>query len=322
MYLCNVETLDTTYREDLKETFIRLEEKVQYLKKLRPFPNTALLGIREALLIEWTYNSNSIEGNTLNLRETKMILQEGVTIKGKSLREHFEAKNHEHAINYLYTLVKPDYVLSSKDIMSLHALVLRTIEDEFAGRLRNAGVRISGANFVPPNARKVHQLLNELVDFVNENPLQLNSIELATVFHHRFVHIHPFFDGNGRTVRLVMNLLLMREGFPPAIILKNDRNKYYAALNQANKGNYSKLMLLMAQALERTTNIYLTALPEHDKDYQIISDIVKEPDVAYSQEYVSLLARQGKIDAHKEGRNWYTTKDAINNYIANRERKR
>lgn len=317
-----METLDTTYREDLKETFARLQEKVQYLKKLSPLPNNALINIREALLIEWTYNSNSIEGNTLNLRETKMILQEGVTIKGKSLREHFEAKNHEHAINYLYTLVNPDYILTSKDIMSLHALVLRTIEDDFAGCLRNAGVRISVANFVPPNARKVSQLLDNLVDFVNDNPLKLNSIELATVFHHRFVHIHPFFDGNGRTVRLVMNLLLMREGFPPAIILKNDRNKYYQALNQANSGNYAKLMLLMAQALERTTNIYLTALPEYDKDYQIISNIVKEPDILYSQEYISLLARQGKIDAHKEGRNWYTTKEAINNYIANRERKR
>ncbi|WP_452223238.1 Fic family protein [Lacinutrix chionoecetis] len=317
-----MEVLDTTYREDLNSTFLRLEDKVLHLNKIRPFPNAALLKIREALLIEWTYNSNSIEGNTLSLRETQMVLQEGVTIKGKSLREHFEAKNHEHAINYLYTLVKPDYKLNSKDILSLHGLVLRTIEDGFAGRLRNAGVRISGANFVPPNAIKVSQLLDELVDFVNTNPLQLNSIEMATVFHHQFVHIHPFFDGNGRTVRLVMNLLLMKHGFPPAIILKNDRSKYYAALNQANKGNYSKLMLLMCQALERTTNIYLTALPDNDVEYRVISDIVKEPDVAYSQEYVSLLARQGKIDAHKEGRNWFTTKEAINNYIANRSRNR
>lgn len=112
-----------------------------------------------------------------------------------------------------------------------------------------------------------------------------------------------------------MNLLLMRHGFPPAIILTNDRAKYYSALNQANNGNYSKLMLLMSQAAERTLNIYLNAIPGLDKDYQSISNIVEESDIPYSQEYVSLLARQGKIDAHKEGRNWFTTKEAVLNYI-------
>nr|WP_321540627.1 hypothetical protein [Flavobacterium piscinae] len=130
-----------------------------------------------------------------------------------------------------------------------------------------------------------------------------------------------FFDGNGRTVRLAMNLLLMRKGFPPAIILKNDRKKYYEALNQANSGNYQKLMLLMSQALERTLNIYISSLPDNDYDFQEISNIVSEPnELPYSQEYISLLARQGKIDAHKEGRNWYTTKKAIEEYIANRKR--
>lgn len=315
-------TIDTAYRKDLETTFIRLQEKVKLLNAARPLPNIALQKIREALFIEWTYNSNSIEGNTLSLRETQMVLQEGITIKGKSLREHFEAKNHENAINYLYGLVKKKYKLTSKDILSVHALVLRSIEDDFAGRLRNAGVRISGANFIPPNARKVSGLLDDLIAFINKNPLQLNNIELATVFHHQFVWIHPFFDGNGRTVRLAMNLLLMKNGFPPAIILKNDRKKYYEALNQANNGNYYKLMLLMCQAVERSLNIFLTALPNNDSDYEIISDIVKEPDIPYGQEYVSLLARQGKIDAHKEGRNWFTTKEAITNYINSRIRKR
>ncbi|MFD2726802.1 Fic family protein [Hyunsoonleella rubra] len=314
--------VDTTYREELGTTFERLFDKTSTLVEARPLPNIALQKIKEALSIEWTYNSNSIEGNTLSLRETQMVLQEGVTIKGKSLREHFEAKNHETAIEYLYTLVDKNQMFSAKDILSLHGLVLRSIEDDFAGRLRNAGVRISGANFVPPNARKVSGLLDDLVQFVVDNPLGLNVIELATVFHHKFVWIHPFFDGNGRTVRLAMNLILMKAGFPPAIILKNDRKKYYDALNQANNGNYSKLMLLMCQSLERTLNIYISALPDSTDEYQIISDIVKEPDVHYGQEYISLLARQGKIDAHKEGRNWYTTKEAIKNYIEDRKRQR
>jgi Fic family protein len=204
----------------------------------------------------------------------------------------------------------------------LHGLVLRSIEDNFAGRIRNGGVRIVGANFMPPNANKVSDLLDELIDFVNTNPLGLNDITLATIFHHKLVWIHPFFDGNGRTVRLAMNLLLMRKGFPPAIILKNDRKKYYEALNQANKGSYQKLTLLMSQALERTLNIYMSVLPDNDTEYIAISSLAEEPSVPYGQEYISLLARQGKIDAYKEGRNWLTTKQALDNYIKNRKRER
>ena len=314
--------IDVTYRQELQTTFDRLYEKKAMLQNSRPLPNIALQKIKEALSIEWTYNSNSIEGNSLTLRETQMVLQEGITIKGKSLREHFEAKNHETALNFLYKLIDENHLLSSKDILSLHELVLRSIEDDFAGRLRNAGVRIAGANFLPPNAQKVSGLLDELIQFVNTNTLELNVIELATVFHHRFVWIHPFFDGNGRTVRLAMNLLLMRSGFPPAIILKNDRKKYYDALNSANKGNYSKLALLMSQALERTLNIYLQALPDSDLGYTEISRLVEEEELPYGQEYISLLARQGKIDAYKEGRNWLTTKEAVEDYIKNRKRNR
>lgn len=307
--------ISTTYRKDLDPTFSRLLDKLKVLNDARPLPTIVLQNIKEALFIEWTYNSNSIEGNTLSLRETQMVLQEGVTVKGKSLKEHFEAKNHETAILKLYKLVHKDYVLNTKDLLELHGLVLRSIEDDFAGRLRNAGVRISGANFVPPNAVHVSDYLDSLVAYINTNPQGLNPVELATVFHHKFVWIHPFFDGNGRTVRLAMNLLLMRHGFPPAIILTNDRAKYYSALNQANSGNYSKLMLLMSQAAERSLNIYLSAVPGLDQAYKAISSIVEEPDIPYSQEYVSLLARQGKIDAHKEGRNWFTTKQAVLNYI-------
>ncbi|HXK00269.1 MAG TPA: Fic family protein [Gelidibacter sp.] len=317
-----MENLDLTYREEMMPFFERLEMKLEQLKKHRPLPSMALNKIREALTVEWTYNSNSIEGNTLSLRETQMVLQDGITIKGKSLREHFEAKNHERAINLLYKLVDDQKIISIHEVLSLHGLVLNSIEEEFAGRLRNGGVRISGANFVPPNALKVSGLLDDLFTFVETNPLNLNIIELATVFHHRFVWIHPFFDGNGRTVRLAMNLLLMKQGFPPAIILTNDRIKYYTALNDANKGRYGKLMLLMAQALERSLNIYLNALPGNTLEYTEISNLVEEENLPYGQEYISLLARTGKIDAYKEGRNWLTTKKAIDDYVKNRKRKR
>lgn len=323
MYLCGVMwNIDLSYREELQSTFERLYHKKQHLQSSRPLPAIALNKIKESLSIEWTYNSNSIEGNTMSLRETQMVLQEGITVKGKSLREHFEIHNHDKAIDYLYSIINEAYTLRSIDILSLHGLVLRSIEEDFAGRIRNGGVRITGANFTPPNANKVPDLLDELIDFINTNPLNLNAIELATIFHHKLVWIHPFFDGNGRTVRLSMNLLLMRCGFPPAIILKNDRKKYYEALNQANNGNYQKLTLLMCQSLERTLNIYINALPDTDTEYVEISNLVQEPNMPYGQEYISLLARTGKIDAYKEGRNWLTTREAVEDYILNRKRKR
>ncbi|MCS6822856.1 MAG: Fic family protein [Cytophagaceae bacterium] len=312
----------TDIKETMQPIFQRLYEKRGSIELKRPLPNSALQKIKENLSIEWTYNSNSIEGNTLSLQETRLILKEGITIKGKSLREHFEAHNHEKAIEYLYRIVREDYILRSIDILTLHELVMRSIDDDYAGRIRNGGVRISGANFIPPNASKVPELLDELIAFVNNNPLGLNDILLATVFHHKFVWIHPFFDGNGRTVRLAMNLLLMRSGFPPAIILKNDRKKYYEALNHANQGKYEKLVLLMSQSLERTLNIYLDVLSEDGAGYQEIASVVNDPEVPYGQEYLSLLARKGKIDAYKEGRNWLTSKNAVKEYIKNRKRER
>ena len=299
----------------------RLVAKKEALDAHRPIPEIAIRSIKEALTLEWTYHSNSIEGNSLTLRETKVILEEGMTIKGKSLREHFEAVNHQEAIEYVEQLAHPDYVLTTRDILDVHALVLQKIEKEFAGRFRTAGVRIGGANFVPPKALKGTGFMDEFIDWINEPKVSiLESLIHVAIFHHRFVWIHPFFDGNGRTVRLIFNLLLMKLGFPPAIILQQDRKKYYAALNAANNGDYNKLTLFVFQAIERSLTIYLSALNNNQEDYQPISNVVKEPEIEYGQEYVSLLARQGKIEAFKEGKVWYTSKDAVINYQQQQKR--
>jgi Fic family protein len=306
--------------EGFEKHLERIHRKKAQVEALRPMPYIALKSIKDSMTLEWTYNSNSIEGNTLTLQETKMVIEEGFTVKGKSLREHFEAINHQDAIDFVKSLVSDDYVLTDVDILTVHGLVLQRIEEDYAGRYRTSGVRISGANFVPPNALKIDGFMSELVEWSITSAL--DSVIKSCIFHHRFVWIHPFFDGNGRTVRLIFNLLLMKAGYPPAIILKNDRNKYYDALNAANNGNYGRLMLLIMQALERSLDIYLSSLNNTYDDYQPISSIVEEPEVPYGQEYVSLLARQGKIDAFKEGRNWLTTKEAVLEYISKRERNR
>lgn len=301
--------------ENLTDLLSRIDAQKQTLDQLRPLPSYVLQSIKESFVIEWTYNSNSIEGNTLSLNETKVVLEDGMTIKGKSLKEHLEVINHREAIEYIELLAKPDYQLHERDILATHALVLDKIEREIAGRFRTAGVRITGANFVPPNAIKIPELITDLINWTNGAGQNLHPLIRATMFHHRFVWLHPFFDGNGRTVRLLSNLLLMKDGYPPAIILRNDRKKYYDALNAANLGQYDKLALLCAQALERTLSIYLNALQDKSDDYLPIASLVSEPNAPYGQEYVSLLARTGKIQAYKEGRVWYTSKSAIDTHI-------
>lgn len=308
--------------EGLAAHLERIDAKKRNLDVKRPIPSYIISRVKDALTVEWTYNSNSIEGNTLTLRETQMVIEEGLTIGGKSLREHFEAVNHHDAIALVESLVSDSYLMNTSDIMAIHTLVLQRIGKEFGGRYRTHGVRISGANFIPPNALKVSDLMDDLIQWVNHEATDLHLLVKAAIYHHRFVWIHPFFDGNGRTVRLSFNLLLLQAGFPPAIILTADRKKYYRALDQANKGDYSKLVLLILQAAERTLDIYLSHLDNTYEDYKPILDIVSEPDIPYSQEYVSLLARKGQIDAYKEGRDWVTSKAAVKEYILKRKRNR
>jgi len=303
--------IDLTFLEKLAPITERIQSKKDKIDSARPLSSSLLSRIKSDISLEWTYNSNAIEGNSLTLVETKVVLQDGMTIGGKSLREHFEVINHDSAIQMLEEIVDPKYVLRAIDILSLHELVLDNIDKQNAGRIRNTRVRIVGANFTPPSPQKVSGLLDKLIKFTLDNPLDLSAPILATIFHHQLVWIHPFVDGNGRTGRLAMNLLLQSKGYPPSIILKNDRKKYYAALNLANNGHYEKLALMILQGLERTMNMYLDIIPDQYGDYDSLTNIANEDSVPYGAEYLGLLARRGLINAHKEGRRWVTTKEDV-----------
>lgn len=292
----------------------RIFEKKAILAKQRPLPRVALERLRAEFAVEWTYNSNAIEGNTISLRETRMVIEHGLTVSGKTLAEHFEINNHQKAIAFVESLAKKRSAIKGSEILEIHRLVLDNIQKEFAGRYRTGRVRILGANFVPPNHLKIRELIDDLLNEVRVNTERLNTVDLAARFHHRFVWIHPFYDGNGRTARLLMNLLLMREGFPPAIILVNDRRKYYRTLDAANDGNYVPFELFIAQAVERSLDIYLEAAGlQGDDEYVLLSELAKK--FSYSQEYLSLLARNGKIDAYKRSRNWMATERSIEDYL-------
>lgn len=308
-----------------EKTQNRIEEKLKELNKLRPLPAAAVKKLKEQFQIEMTYNSNGIEGNSLTLKETFLVINEGITIKGKPLKDHLEAKNHQEALEYLYELVEKgkNHTVSERFIRNLHQLVTQDIDRKWAGKYRNSNVIIGGADHTPPDAIEVPNKMRELMEWLKGNKKKLHVIELAALLHHKLVYIHPFFDGNGRTSRLAMNLLLMQVGYPLVIILKNDRKKYYRVLGRADQGDLLPLIRFISQMVNRSLDIYLKVLTPISKKRErffSLSEISRQ--TPYSAKYLNLLVRQGKLEAHKEGRIWLTTKEAVERYIKNRERKR
>lgn len=309
----------------IKALFQRIDQKLVSLQKLRPLPATAVKKLREKFQIEMTYNSNAIEGNSLTLKETFWVISEGITVKNKPLKDHLEAKDHHEALEYLYELIKPQNQLtvSEKLTRELHRLVMKKTDEDWAGHYRQSNVFITGTDHIPPDASAVPSTMAQLINWFARNRRKLHPIELAAHLHHRLVFIHPFLDGNGRTARLLMNVVLMRKGYPLAIILKNDRKKYYQVLQQADKDNYSPFVSFVAQAVERSLDIYLKTLTPitntREKFYSLAKIAGKTP---FSSKYLNLLASQGKLEAHKEKRNWLTSLEAVRRYLDSRERKR
>ncbi|MBU1037311.1 Fic family protein [Patescibacteria group bacterium] len=301
----------------------RLKEKKKALDKLRPLPASAVKKLQEKFSLEMTYNSNAIEGNSLTLKETFLVINEGITVKNKPLKDHLEAKDHYSAIKYLYDLVDKNkqHTISEKLIRSIHEIIVQETEKEQAGKYRSANVYIAGSKHTPPNAFEVPRLMNQLIKWLSQNK-KMDIVELTALFHHKLVHIHPFFDGNGRTARLTMNLLLIQAGYPLAIIFKNDRRKYYNVLAKADKKDYAPLINFIAQTIEKSFDIYLKTLSQKKNKEKLLSLSELAKGSKYSAKYLNLLARQGKLEAYKDGRNWLSSKRALNNYIDNRERKK
>lgn len=303
----------------------RIDDKLHLIQSHRPLSGNLVQKLKEQLSIEMTYNSNAIEGNRLTLKETFLVINEGITVKGRSLKDHLEAKNHHEAIHYLYDLIEHDkrQTVSEQLIRSLQQLVVKDTEDQESGQYRKGNVMITGSSHRPPEAYEVPKLMEELVSWVRKNQTRLHPVELAALAHHRLVHIHPFSDGNGRTARLFMNLILMKRGYPMIIILKNDRQKYYRALDMADRGKTSDVEKLIAQSVERSMNIYLKVIKSGASAREKLvplSALTKKS--GFSEKYLNLLARSGKLEAHKEQRNWLSSQKALESYLQARERKR
>lgn len=252
--------------EELSSLLHGCDTLKERLSGLRPLPSDALQKIEEAYNIEYTYESNRIEGNTLTLQETELVVNEGVTIAGKSMREHLEAINHAEAIDYIRDFAKSDIEISERTIKEIHSLVLHGINRENAGRYRTVPVMISGSTHVPPQPYLLEKLMEDFIlKFRELETKGTHPVLIAAYLHDELVRIHPFIDGNGRTSRLLMNLYLLRKGYTLVNLKGSDDAKlgYYKALEASHVEKHSEaFQILVAEAEKVSLQRYLSILGE------------------------------------------------------------
>jgi len=250
-------------RKSISKNLQNILNEIDALKtKLNQFRQFDSFRIAQALELEYTFESNRIEGNTLTLRETDLVINEGLTISGKSMREHLEAINHVEAIAYIKQLMERNFPLNERELLSVHNLILRGIIPEDAGRYRRVQVMIKGSSHMPPQPFVVAKEMEDYFTWYEENKSKMHPVVLAAEMHERLVTIHPFIDGNGRTSRLIMNLILLQNGYVIANI-KGDyetRMNYYKTLETAQTSNNKENFLLFIaqvekECLERYINI-------------------------------------------------------------------
>ena len=238
----------------------RIDSLNKILDGYRPLPAEIVENLYEDLVLRWTYHSNAIEGNTLTLDETRRVLA-GECIPGKTPVEHQEALNHREAIHYIHSLIQRKEPLSEWQVKTIHQLVLKQVDDEHAGVYRSTNVIISGADHVPPEALQVPGEMQAFMSWYREQAQSLHLVQWAARIHTDFVGIHPFVDGNGRTARLLMNLELMRCGYPPVVIPVARRLEYYQALDHAHMtGDHSFFDSLLGELAIESFKPYWHAL--------------------------------------------------------------
>lgn len=244
-----------------------LTDKKKRLAGFRPLPDALVRNLDDWFRVELTYTSNAIEGNTLTRRETALVIEKGLTVGGKSLTEHLEATNHAQALDWVREQIKRKPAgLTQKDILHIHGVILKGIDDANAGHYRSVPVRISGSAVVLPNPRKVPDLMREFVQWLASGQ-RLHPVKLAAEAHYRLVTIHPFVDGNGRSARLLMNMILLMSGYPVAIIRKRDRLAYIGSLEKVQLGgSRDDYFKIIAKAVDRSLDIYLKAAAGEDAE--------------------------------------------------------
>ncbi len=292
----------------------RLSEKRTALDARRPLPPDVLRVLHADLQVRLTFHSNAIEGNTLNLRETQLVIAHGITIGGHALKEHLEATNHAAAYTAMVGLAEATTPLTVAQILELHRLVMDRMLVE-AGQFRQGAVSIRGAQLTPPPAREVPGLVDQWLAWLAADGQQYEPVTRMALAHHGFLAVHPFLDGNGRTARLLLNLLLLRAGYPPALLLHEWRLGYLEALAQADRGRYNALLNLIGRAVEIGLDLYLDACAATpDDEWLPLSQLAR--DTPHSAAYLALLIRKGRLAGTKRAGRWYSTPSALARYQA------
>ncbi|OXB21775.1 DNA-binding protein [Flavobacterium tructae] len=248
--------LSTTLEKILSEIDV-LKEKLDTYRQFDSYK------ISQALELEYTFESNRIEGNTMTLRETDMVINEGLTISGKSMREHLEIINHQEAIGLIKDLIQKNNSLNERDLLAIHNLILRGIIPEDAGRYRKVQVMIQGSSHMPPQPFLIAKEMEEYFIWYEINKNKLHPVILAAEIHERLVTIHPFIDGNGRTSRLVMNLILMQKGYLIANIKGDYENRmqYYQSLETAQiKKDKEDFLFFIAKIEKESLERYISII--------------------------------------------------------------
>jgi Fic family protein len=247
--------------DDLDDLLREIDRLKGWLDAFRPLPGDVVAELKQRWDVRFTYNSNAIEGNTLTQSETELVLSQGITIGGKTLQEHLEVVGHKAAIDYIEDLAQSETRIGAWEIKQIHSVILRTIAVDEAGRYRRLDVRAAGTEYEYPPHYLVEELMGDFVGWLDQAGAQLHPVRLAAAAHLRFVSIHPFRDGNGRTGRLLMNLLLLRSGFPIVVISQGERSAYIDGLVAAQQqGEDGALVGLVARGVRESLVEVLTVV--------------------------------------------------------------
>ena len=262
---------------ELQKKYSQADENNRKLSAYRPLPPETLKSLREYYRVGLTYTSNALEGNSLTESETKVVIEDGLTIEGKPLRDHYEAVGHAKAYDYIYNITEKEG-LSEEDILSLHRLFYQQIDAEKAGHYRTVKVYISGSRYAVAAVSKIPTEMQKLVKWYNENEKKLHPVELAATLHQRFVFIHPFVDGNGRVARLLMNLALLRNGYTIAIIPAILRHEYIYSLETAHTRPEVFTDFIADRVIATQLDLLRLMREEGDTVNDTVNDTVKHTD--------------------------------------------
>ncbi|XP_014599342.1 PREDICTED: adenosine monophosphate-protein transferase FICD homolog isoform X2 [Polistes canadensis] len=257
--------------EELDRRFLRRIDQKRNTLSAIPDNNAALIRAKKEAYFQHIYHTVGIEGNTMNLAQTRAIVETRIAVAGKSIDEHNEILGLDAAMKYINaTLVNKVGSISIKDILEIHRRVLGHVDPVECGRFRRTQVYVGG--HVPPGPDDIHYLMEEFALWLNsERAIRMHPVRYAALAHYKLVHIHPFSDGNGRTSRLLMNMILMQAGYPPVIIQKQHRHKYYENLQIANSGDVRPFVRFIAECTEQTLDLFLWATSEFSRQVPALS---------------------------------------------------